>query len=201
MKIFIGIIFLLLLLGTVNAQTAPALSNEASGSVGILFPVERTYSLSPDGPWQVEPISFEYNGEVCPDGDYKYQAIYIRIENHVPIQYEMRVLHEFSRNHTGRFNHGYHPFYDSEIRYSFFDVDNNKPMPGYLVWMSPLHFKRIEHNETSTIYRWRWSNFMNSIGPNEIRIEEVRYRFRYFWDQPGIYTYDSHIELVGSKFK
>lgn len=179
---------------TVSAGCANVLSDKASNEVEIKFPVERMYSLNADGPWQVEPISFYYNGDPGNACDTKKIIVYIRMENHVDTHFDMNIYHEFSCSETP-----YFPLIGNALKYGLYDESEDKWWNKNM--QSPKVWPRVEQNETTTLMRYRWLDYVNDLEPKEVRIERVVYRFRWFYDQPGTYTYDSHIELVGSKFK
>ena len=187
------ILILISMVVAVSAGCANVLSDKVSTEVEIKFPAMRMYSLNIDGPWQVEPISFYYDGDPGNSCKPKEIVVYIRMENHVDTHFDMNIYHNFSCDTTP-----YSPILGNHLTYGILKDNGkweSKCMQSHIVW------PRVEHTDEYTVIRYYKQTYVNDIEPKEVRIERVVYKFKWFYDQPGTYTYDSHIELVGSKFK
>lgn len=189
------ILILISMVVTVSAGCANILSDKASAEVEIKFPAMRMYSLTEGGPWQVEPIEFEFiNGQTG------MITIYIKTQNHADVDFNMNILHSFSNNegiNIYDINNAYYFIYD-ENQDEWYHQDPECHLGTH---MGPPFWFHWKYDGPNTLF----TSYKPHRGVNYIEAQTIQYEkidlYISQWTPNGIFIYESKIELVGSKFK
>lgn len=191
------IIILIIMISSASAATIDSLSNKGEANVGILFPIERTYSLDNET-WQEEPIEFEnINGET------KRVKIFIRTENHANRSFNMNILHSFSNEEGINMydirgpKYGvlrpWYKIYDEE-KGRWTHQDSECKLGTVMIYPFWRSWEYDGPNTLMTSYRAHRG--VNHIEAQTVRYEKIILKFGYCTPN-GIFTYDSKVELVG----